>query len=49
MTFIAGAHLEEINRVKSKLVTSFEMKDLGDFHYFIGIELIHTPEGILIS
>ena len=25
------------------------MKDLGDLHYFPGIEVIRTPEGILIS
>ena len=25
------------------------MKDMGDLHYFLEIELIHTPEGILIS
>ena len=25
------------------------MKDLEDFHYFLGIEVIHTPKGILIS
>ena len=25
------------------------MKDLGDLHYFLGIKVIHTPEGILIS
>ena len=25
------------------------MKDLGDLHYFLGIGVIRTPEGILIS
>ena len=25
------------------------MKDLGDLHYFLGIEVIRNPEGILIS
>ena len=25
------------------------MKDLGDLHYFLGIEVIRTPENILIS
>ena len=46
---IARADLEEIRRVKSQLATSIEMKDLGDLHYFLGIEVIRTPEGILIS
>ena len=46
---IAGADLEEIGRVKSQLTAPFEMKDLGDLHYFLGIEVIRTPEGILIS
>jgi hypothetical protein len=46
---ITGADLEEINRVKRQLAASFEMKDLGDLHYFLGIEVIRTPEGILMS
>ena len=43
---ITGADLGEIDRVKLQLVASFDMKDLGDLHYFLGIEVIRTPEGI---
>ena len=46
---ITGADLGEIDRVKLQLAASFNMKDLGDLHYFLGIEMIRTPEGILIS
>jgi hypothetical protein len=46
---ITGADLEEINRVKRQLAASVEMKDLGDLHYFLVIEVIRTPEGILMS
>ena len=46
---IADADLDEIGHVKLQLVASFDMKDLGDLHYFLGIEVICTPEYILIS
>ena len=45
---ITGPGLPEINRVKSQLSDAFEMKDLGDLHYFLGIEVIQTPDGILL-
>ena len=44
-----GADLHEIGCVKLLLPTSFDMKYVGDLHYFIYIKVIHTPEGILIS
>ena len=47
--FIADADIDEIGRVKLQLAASFDMKDMGDLHYFLGIEVIRTPEGILIS
>ena len=46
---IVNANLEEINSVKSLLAASFDMKDLGDLHYFLGIEVFRTLEGILIN
>ena len=46
---ITGADLGEIDRVKLQLATSFDMKDLVDLHYFLGIKVIRTPEGILIT
>ena len=35
--------------MKSQLAASFDRKDLGDLHYFLGIEVIRTPKGILIN
>ena len=46
---ITGADLGEISLVKSQLVATFQMKDLGDLHYFIRIEVIQAPKDILIS
>ena len=46
---IISADLGEICRIKTQLAASFDMKDLGYLHYFLGIEGIRTPEGILIS
>ena len=46
---MTGANLGEIDCVKLQFATSFDMKDLGDLHYFLGIEVIRNPKGILIS
>ena len=46
---ITGTDQGEIDRLKLQLAASFDMTDLGDLHYFLGIEVIRTPEGILIS
>ena len=39
--FIGGEHLTDINK--------FEMTDMKELHYFLGIEVIRTPTGIMIS
>ena len=40
---ITDADLGKIDCVKLQLAASFDMKDLGDLHYFLGIEVICTP------
>ena len=37
---IEGEHLVEINSVKSLLFDKFEMTDMKEVHYFLGIEVI---------
>ena len=46
---IGGENLVEINKVKSLLSDKFEMTDMKELHYFLGIEVIRTPAGIIIS
>ena len=38
-----------LQKVESQLAASFDMKDLGDLHYFLEIEVVCTREGMLIS
>ena len=46
---IGGEHLVDINKVKSLLSSKFEMTDMKELHYFLGIEVIRTPTDIMIS
>eukprot|EP00253_Pinus_taeda_P033216 PITA_33216 len=38
-----------INHVKSSLKKKFEMTDLGHFHYFLGLQVLQSKEGISLS
>ena len=46
---IGGEHLVDINKVQSLLSSKFEMTDMKELHYFLGIKVIRTPAGIMIS
>ena len=46
---IGGEHLIDINKVNSLLSDKFEMMDMKELHYFLGIEVIRTPTEIMIS
>ena len=46
---IGGKNLDAIWDVITLLQKYFDMKDLGELRYFLGIEMVCTPEGIWLS
>ncbi|XP_019265009.1 PREDICTED: uncharacterized protein LOC109242629 [Nicotiana attenuata] len=46
---ITGTDSEEIASLKAFLDQKFRIKDLGRLHYFLGLEVLYKPDGILIS
>ena len=46
---ITGDDEEEIRSLKQKLFMEFEMKDLGNLKYFLGIEVYRSEQGIFIN
>ena len=46
---IGGEHLEDIEHIMKLLSNRFEMKDMKELHYFLGIEVIRTLDGIICS
>ena len=46
---ITGDNVEEIHQLKEHLAAEFEMKNLGDLKYFLGIEVLRSGKGIFIS
>ena len=46
---LTGDFDEEIPRIKGVLAKEFEIKDLGDLKYFLGMEIARSKKGIAVS
>eukprot|EP00253_Pinus_taeda_P022923 PITA_22923 len=46
---LIGSDPNLINHVKSSLKQKFEMTDLGHLHYFLGLQVLQSKEGIFLS
>ena len=46
---ITGSDQAEITHVKHYLNQCFDIKDLGQLQYFLGLEFSYIPEGIILS
>ena len=46
---VGGDHEAHIEDVKTLLKKEFDMKDLGELWYFLGIEIVRTLKGIWLS
>ena len=46
---VGGDNEAETEHVKTLLKQEFDMKDLGELRYFLGIEIVRTEEGIWLS
>ncbi|MCO5592612.1 hypothetical protein L7F22_046615 [Adiantum nelumboides] len=46
---IGGDALKDVEHVKALLRKQFDMKDLGELRYFLGIEMIRNEGGIWLS
>ncbi|KAM0014676.1 putative RNA-directed DNA polymerase [Helianthus debilis subsp. tardiflorus] len=46
---ITGNNQDAINKVIAQLSSTFAVKDLGDLHYFLGIEIVPHGKNIILS
>ena len=46
---LTGDDVLEMNRLKTSLSSTFEIKDLGSLRYFLGMEVARSKKGIVVS
>ena len=46
---ITGPNAQMIQALQASLHQTFQMKDLGPLHYFLGLEVHQSPKGIVLN
>jgi hypothetical protein len=46
---LTGSDSKILNHLKTSLKKKFEMTNLGFLHYFLGLQVLQTNEGIFLS
>jgi hypothetical protein len=46
---IAGSKMDEVDRIKRKFTEHYEMKDLGELNYYLGMKITRSEESIKLD